>query len=244
MHRRTFLTGLTASTLATPALAKRMFTSVETQFIAALAGPGETHGTNAHDWGLWALDPGPRGVWLSIFPALAATGIAPAGWRYDPQEWWLEEHGLIMEKPQFPLAPATYIVTGGREVTTTLTVTPPDASGAQSWSLATGTIADVTHLACRAAVYTPEGHHLHPRRRQPLQLPRHPRRRNAPRGRLPQTGLCRAVRGGDGVAPLQTFSETKATTCCRSASVWSSETTRVRNPMAESSSRKSLPKSV
>ena len=46
-------------------------------------------------------------------------------------------------------------MTGGREITTTLTIAPP-AEGTQRWSLATGTVADVTHLACRAAVYSAE----------------------------------------------------------------------------------------
>ncbi len=151
--RRTFIqTG--AALLAAPALARTAYREIDTQFIAALAGPTETMGTNAHHWGLWTLDPGPRGVWLSLAPALAAAGVAPAGWAFDPQEWWLEEHGLIMEKPAFPLPPATYVVTGGRALTTTLTIAPPDATGAQAWHLAEGAIGDVTHLACRAAVYT------------------------------------------------------------------------------------------
>ena len=69
----------------------------------------------------------------------------------------MEEHGLIMEKPQFPLAPGQYIVTGGREVTAVLTIGAPDASGAQSWDLADGaTLEQVTHLACRSAVYRPD----------------------------------------------------------------------------------------
>ena len=58
-----------------------------------------------------------------------------------------------------PIAPALtlaltssgkYLVTGGREVTTTLTV---HADG--RWELADGaTLYDVTHLPCRAARYT------------------------------------------------------------------------------------------
>lgn len=155
MQRRTFLSGLAVSTLAAPAYARTMFGRGEIQYIAALAGAGETSGTNAERWGLWVKDPGPRGVWLSLHPALAATGMAPAGWSYDPAEWWLEEHGLIMEKPQFPLSPGEYVVTGGRQVTTLLTIAAPDASGAQGWRLDDGaTIGDVTHLSCRAAVYT------------------------------------------------------------------------------------------
>lgn len=130
---------------------------IDTQFIAALGAPGDTHGANAQLWGLWTKDPGPRGVWLKLFPALSVAGYAPAGWKYDGQEWWLEEHGLIMEKPQFPLAPGQYVVTGGREVTSLLTIGEPDANGAQSWDLSDGaTLDQVTHLACRSAVYTPE----------------------------------------------------------------------------------------
>ncbi len=141
--------------LAQPALAETHIRQIDTQFIAALGSPTQTHGTNAEKWGLWDKDPGPRGVWLSLFPALALTGTAPVGWHFDPGQWWMEEHGLIMEKPQFPLAPGQYIVTGGREVTSVLTIGQPDATGAQSWALADGaTLDQVTHLACRSAVYT------------------------------------------------------------------------------------------
>lgn len=141
--------------LAQPALAETHIRQIDTQFIAALGSPTATHGTNAQQWGLWEKDPGPRGVWLKLFPALSMAGTAPAGWQFDPQEWWLEEHGLIMEKPRFPLAPGQYIVTGGREITTILTIGEPDVTGAQTWDLADGaTLDEVTHLACRSAVYT------------------------------------------------------------------------------------------
>ena len=157
MDRRHFITSA-AALLATPALGGTRIRQIETQFIAALAGPNENHGTNAQGWGLWVKDPGPRGVWLSLYPALAAAGIAPAGWTFDPAEWWLEEHGLIMEKPQFPLPPRQYVVTGGRDVTSVLTIGPPDATGAQSWALeGDATIGQITHLACRAALYTADG---------------------------------------------------------------------------------------
>ena len=33
----------------------------------------------------------------------AAGGVAPAQWKFDNTDWWLEEHGLIMEQPEFPL---------------------------------------------------------------------------------------------------------------------------------------------
>ena len=54
--------------------------------------------------------------------ALIDRGKAPANWAFDPAEFWVEEHGLIMEKPDFPLPPGRYVVTGGRETTTVLTV--------------------------------------------------------------------------------------------------------------------------
>ena len=112
------------------------FQRVQTQFIAAAIDPvhGEgmkaSSGTGAGDWGIWRVDPGPRGVQLREFDRLQSTGgVAPRGWKFDqvpvtphttPQsgaklkraaclfvqsDWWLEEHGLIMEKPSFPLPP-------------------------------------------------------------------------------------------------------------------------------------------
>jgi hypothetical protein len=133
------------------------FRQVQTQFIAALAEPTATSGSNAQLWGLWRLDPGPRGVGIGRYDRLkAAGGVAPAQWKFDGDDWWLEEHGLIMEKPQFPLSPGKYVVTGDREVTTVLTIHPEDANGGERWELADGaTIHDVTHLACRSARYTP-----------------------------------------------------------------------------------------
>jgi len=63
-----------------------------------------------------------------------------------------------MEAPDFSLPAGQYIVTGGRQVTSVLTVEPVDAAGQQAWSLADGaTIYDVTHLGCRAALYTAPG---------------------------------------------------------------------------------------
>jgi hypothetical protein len=133
------------------------FKPVRTQFIAALADPDATSGTGAQNWGLWPVDPGPRGVRLGRFEQLeAAGGIAPARWKFDATDWWLEENGLIMEPPEFPLPPGQYLVTGDREVTTVLTIHPPDAGGDLRWELADGaTIYDVTHLGCRSARYTP-----------------------------------------------------------------------------------------
>jgi hypothetical protein len=89
--------------------------------------------------------------------AQAAGGISPSGWSFDKvkqlggcsacyfpvvcarltaamqDDWWLEEHGLIMEKPSFPLPVGKYIVTGDREVTTELTI-----EEGNRWSLKEG----------------------------------------------------------------------------------------------------------
>jgi hypothetical protein len=125
------------------------------QYIAALGDPRATSGTNAHDWGFWHLDPGPRGVSLSRFDSLKARGVAPAGWKFDSTDWWLEEHGLIMEAPSFPIPAGTYLVTGNRDKDAALTVHPADKNGTQRWSLDSGaTLYDVTHLDCRSARYT------------------------------------------------------------------------------------------
>ncbi len=133
------------------------FRRVPAQYIAALGDPKATFGGNAHQWGLWRLDPGPRGVTLDQFPRLKASGgVAPAGWRFDEKDWWLEEHGLIMEAPEFPMPPGRYMVTGFRDVQAVLTVHPPGPGGQQRWELSDGaTIYDVTHLRCRSARYTP-----------------------------------------------------------------------------------------
>jgi hypothetical protein len=85
----------------------------------------------------------------NAFTALeAAGGKARAGWKFNPQNWWVEENGLVMEPPDFPLKAGKYLVTGDREVTTVLTV---GSDG--KWALDEGTLHDVTHLPCRAARY-------------------------------------------------------------------------------------------
>lgn len=133
------------------------FPRISTQFIAALGDPGATSGSGAQSWGLWPLDPGPRGVELNRYQRLKdAGGVAPARWKFDSTDWWLEEHGLIMESPTFPLPPGKYLVTGARDVTAVLTIHPADKNGDRRWELDQGaTLYDVTHLACRSARYTP-----------------------------------------------------------------------------------------
>lgn len=133
------------------------FRRISPQFIAALGEPGATSGNNAERWGLWRRDPGPRGVRLGAYERLmTANGVAPAGWQFDSHDWWLEEHGLIMEAPEFPLAHGRYFVTGDRAAQAVLTVHAAGPDGAQRWELDGGaTLHDVTHLACRSARYTP-----------------------------------------------------------------------------------------
>jgi len=142
--------------IAVSAHAEANFTRIPTQYIAALGDPKAKSGTDAETWGLWVIDPGPRGVDIEDYADLVANAdVAPDGWRFDRAAWWLEEHGLIMEAPSFPLPAGQYVVTGGREAMSVLTVEEPDATGKQPWSLAYGAnIYDVTHLGCRAALYT------------------------------------------------------------------------------------------
>ena len=131
------------------------FKRVETQFIAALGSPSASKGTGADKWGIWRIDPGPRGVRLNKFGSLSDSKRAPAGWEFDPLDFWIEEHGLIMEAPDVPIVantevkPQRFIVTGDRELTTILTVAPTG-----EWSLEEGTLYDVTHLPCRSARYS------------------------------------------------------------------------------------------
>jgi len=137
--------------------AETPFVRVPLQYIAALGKPDETSGSGAENWGYWPIDPGPRGVRLDDYEKLKqAGGVAPSSWQFDSEDWWLEENGLIMEKPDFPLPPGQYVVTGDRDRTAILTIQPPDTNGVSHWELNNGvTLHDVTHLGCRSARYTP-----------------------------------------------------------------------------------------
>jgi hypothetical protein len=134
-----------------------IFEQIPMQFIAALGDPEASSGDGAQSWGLWRKDPGPRGVRLKNFDELTvAGGVAPAQWKFDSGDWWLEENGLIMEQPDFPVPPGRYIVTGDREVMSMLTIHPADENGERRWELNRGAkLYDVTHLPCRSARYTP-----------------------------------------------------------------------------------------
>ena len=132
-------------------------TGCNTQYIAADPGMrngAATSGTGAEAWGHWKIDPGPRGVRLNKYAALeAAGGKAPHGWEFDAQDWWLEEHGLIMEKPEIPMAPGKYLlqVLNGPKSGSGC-VLEVGADGA--WALGGGcTLHEVTHLPCRSARY-------------------------------------------------------------------------------------------
>ena len=160
---------LPAAAFATEDEAKPKFQGLSPiQFIAALSpDPKATSGTGAEKWGLWREDPGPRGVYLRDFDKRQLSSKpAPAGWTFDPNGWWVEEHGLIMPPPEFPL-PARrfqrdgekltvtsnqkrYVVTGDREITSVLTVHDDGR-----WELSKGNLYDVTHLPCRSGLYTP-----------------------------------------------------------------------------------------
>src|SRR5690349_4853776 len=101
LSRRSFIARSTAvaAAAALPAAAWaavdfKRFKRVPTQYIAALAPPDATSGSNAETWGLWAQDPGPRGVRLKAYDRFKG-GTAPAGWHFDKNAWWLEEHGLL-----------------------------------------------------------------------------------------------------------------------------------------------------
>ena len=154
------------------------FKRIPVQYIAALGDPRATSGSNAHTWGLWRQDPGPRGVTLDHYERLkAAGGVAPAQWKFDAADWWLEEHGLIMESPDFPIPAGKYMVTGDREVQAALTVHPAEKDGTQRWELDGGaTIYDVTHLRCRSARYTPAASagSCSPAKAQPASFPVRP----------------------------------------------------------------------
>ena len=124
------------------------------QFIAALGDPQASSGTGAEQWGIWTVDPGPRGVRLQHYDRLKSSPVIPAGWHFDPTDFWIEEHGLFMEPPTVPMVAPTgrtqkYVVSGDREVTAVLTVEPDGR-----WELdKKAVLYDVTHLPCRSARY-------------------------------------------------------------------------------------------
>lgn len=98
---------------------------------------------------------------IHIIISSISSHLCLSGWKFDPTDWWVEEHGLIMSTPEFPLASKSlnkdtkqiipqkqYLVTGARKITTILTVHDDGR-----WELDEGTLYDVTHLPCRSAAY-------------------------------------------------------------------------------------------
>ena len=146
------------TTFASPALGQSTrFRRVRSQYIAALGPADATSGDNAHTWGHWPVDPGPIGVWLRDFDKLEANdGIGPKGWKFNPDDWWLDENGLIMMSPNFPMPSGRFLVTNAINTVALLTVDAPNSAGQQAWTLSDGrTLDDVTHKKCRSARYRP-----------------------------------------------------------------------------------------
>ncbi len=181
-RRHLVTTGLAAaamSTFAWPALAQdAKFRRVRSQYIAALGPVDATEGDNAHTWGHWPEDPGPIGVRLRDFDKLAANGgIGPKGWQFNEDDWWLDENGLLMMAPNFPMPSGRFLVTNAIKNVALLTVAAPDADGRQSWQLSNGrTLDDVTHKKCRSARYRPasEGADCSPANAQQSAFPLQP----------------------------------------------------------------------
>ncbi len=65
------------------------FKRISTQFIAALGDPGATSGSGAQSWGLWPLDPGPRGVELNQLSTVEGCRWRRAG------ALEIRRHGLV-----------------------------------------------------------------------------------------------------------------------------------------------------
>jgi len=159
--RRQWLTsalGLMLASASSTLLAQARIRRIQTQYIATTAPAGATSGNSAETWGIWTVDPGPIGVWLRFYQSLQKSGnIAPSGWRFDINDWWLDENGLIMKSPEFPIPAGQYYVTNGEQHFSLLTIQHPDAAGKQAWSLSDDkTIGNVTHGPCRSARYTPK----------------------------------------------------------------------------------------
>ena len=157
MFQRAVAVVLFACCIIAPASAELKIKRIDTQYIAALGDATAMRGSNAETWGLWAVDPGPRGVRLTNSSEFLAKGVAPAGWVFDKSDWWVEEYGRIMEKPDFPMPPGRYVVTNGKFTSAILTVHAKDADGHMAWELSDNTkLIHVTHLGCRAGRYRPE----------------------------------------------------------------------------------------
>ena len=159
------------------------FVPVQVQFIAALGNQQKSSGSGASKWGIWREDPGPRGVHIAEWSHLKLmNGLSPAGWIFDNKDWWLEEHGLIMEQPEFPLPSGKYVVTGGRETQAILTI----HDNGDDWELSDGAkLYDVTHLPCRSARYQPLDDSASPENAKEDDFP------VVPGGEMPEVNGCK-----------------------------------------------------
>ena len=91
MSRRLLFLALASSSTASGYQADEpQFRRVQTQFIAAAIDPVHGEGMKASSgagtdlWGIWRVDPGPRGVQLREYDELESTGgVAPKGWKFD-----------------------------------------------------------------------------------------------------------------------------------------------------------------
>src|SRR5215467_12985591 len=86
------------------------FQRISTQFIAALGDPGATSGSGAQSWGLWPLDPGPRGVELNSYQRLKDPGAVAAPHRtVKATDWSREEQGYTTEERNGAIAPRKHM---------------------------------------------------------------------------------------------------------------------------------------
>ena len=90
-----------------PPIVDGRWISVAGHYLAAdpgMAHSGDTDGTGATAWGIWRTDPGNNGVLFRDIPTLEGTGFSPSAytnhWKFKPEEWWVEEHGMIMPAPE------------------------------------------------------------------------------------------------------------------------------------------------
>ena len=161
MNRRRFLTtalGTMGALAVPPASGQLYYQRTPTQYIAALADPSATSGNNAETWGWWSRDPGPFGVPLSYYDRIQQMGgRGPGGWGFDLDDWWLDENGILMEPPEFPMPAGAFYVTNGEGSYALLTVSDADDGGHKAWSLNRLNIGGVTHGPCRAGRYSPVG---------------------------------------------------------------------------------------
>ena len=123
--------GFLATSIASPILAQTRIRRIRNSIYRSAWSRGRYFRNRARKrGGLWKEDPGPIGVWLRLYQTLQKAGnLAPAGWRFDIDDWWLDENGLIMKAPEFPIPAGQYFVTNGEEHFSLLTIEEPDAEG-------------------------------------------------------------------------------------------------------------------